>query len=122
MLINYLKIAIRTLLKFKEYAAINLFGLGLGITTGIFILLYVTDELSFDRFHTQADRVYRVGTDMVDIRSGEINGSIETNGWPIGALLKEDYPEVEAVVYTRNGSNLPIIHEGSRTFKAGDDH
>lgn len=114
MLINYLKIAIRTLLKFKEYAAINLIGLGLGITTGIFILLYVTDELSFDRFHEKADRVYRVGTDMVDIRSGEVNGSIETNGWPIGALLMEEYPEVEAVVYTRNGSNLPIIHEGKR--------
>lgn len=114
MLINHLKIAIRTLLKFKEYAAINLIGLGLGITTGIFILLYVSDELSFDRFHEKADRIYRVGTDMADIRSGEINGSIETNGWPIGALLKEEYPEVETIVYTRNGSNLPIIHEGKR--------
>lgn len=114
MLINYLKIAIRTLLKFKEYAVINLIGLGLGITTGIFILLFVTDELSFDQFHEKGNRVYRVGTDMTDLKTGEVNGSIETNGWPVGALLKEEYPEVEEVVYTRNGSNLPIIYEGKR--------
>ncbi|HEY5691564.1 MAG TPA: ABC transporter permease [Cyclobacteriaceae bacterium] len=114
MLINYLKIAIRTLLKFKEYAAINLIGLGLGITTGIFILLYVTDELSFDRFHEKADRIYRVGTDAADIKTGAISGTLETNAWPVGALLKAEYPEVEAVVYTRNGSNLRIIQEGRR--------
>ncbi len=114
MLTNHLKIAIRTLLKFKEYAIINLIGLGFGITTGIFILLYVSDELSYDKFHQKGDRVYRVGTDMVDIKTGAINGSIETNGWPIGVLLQSDYHEVESVIYTRNASNIPIIHEGKR--------
>lgn len=114
MLTNRLKIAIRTLLKFKEYAIINLIGLGFGITTGIFILLYVSDELSYDKFHQKGDRVYRVGTDMVDIKTGAINGSIETNGWPIGVLLQSDYHEVESVIYTRNASNIPIIHEGKR--------
>ncbi|MBX2943065.1 MAG: ABC transporter permease [Cyclobacteriaceae bacterium] len=125
MLTNHLKIAIRTLLKFKEYAVINLIGLGLGITTGIFILLYVSDELSFDRFHVNGDRVYRVGTDVADIKTGVVTSSMETNGWPVGALLKEEYPEVEAVIYTRNGSSLPVMYEGKRQeerifFASGD--
>ena len=125
MLTNRLKIAIRTLLKFKEYAIINLIGLGFGITTGIFILLYVSDELSYDKFHQNGDRVYRVGTDIADIKTGAVTSTIETNGWPVGQLLKEEYPEVEAVIYTRNGSSLPVMYEGKRQeerifFASGD--
>jgi putative ABC transport system permease protein len=114
MLLNYLKIAIRNLIKFKGYASINLLGLALGLTSGILILIYVMDELSYDQFHTQADRIYRVGTDMVEIKSGNVSGSIATNGWPIGMLLERDFPEVERVVYTRNASFLPIIQDGKR--------
>jgi putative ABC transport system permease protein len=53
MLINYFKIALRSLLKFKGYASINLIGLALGLTAGILIMLYVLDELSYDTFHTR---------------------------------------------------------------------
>jgi putative ABC transport system permease protein len=87
MLTNYVKIAFRSLLKFKGYTLINLFGLAVGLTAGILIMVYVLDELSFDQFHTKRARIYRAGTDMVDIKSGTANGSIETNGWPIGMLL-----------------------------------
>ena len=114
MLSNYLKIATRSLIKFKDYAAINLIGLALGLTSGILILVYVLDEISFDRFHAHANRIYRVGTDVVDIKSGNVNSSLETNGWPIGALLEKDFPEVERGVYMRNGSNLEINHDGKR--------
>lgn len=125
MLLNYLKTAIRALLKFRGYTAINLLGLTLGLTSGILILVYVIDELSFDKFHTHADRIYRVGTDMRDITSGNSTGSIETNGWPIGALLERDFPEVEKVVYISNGSNLQINHAEKRfeerIFYAGQE-
>lgn len=125
MLRHYFVTALRALAKFKAYAIINLLGLALGLTTGIFILMYVMDELSFDRFHTKADRVFRVGTDMTDIKTGAVNGKIEANGWPVGMLLKKDYPEVESVVYLRNGSDLTISHEGKRfqerLFFASDD-
>jgi putative ABC transport system permease protein len=114
MLVNYLKIALRTLLKFKGYATINLLGLALGITSGVLILVYVLDELSFDRFHTQGDRIYRVGTDMRDIKTGDLNGGIEGNGWPIGKILEKDFPEVERVTYIRNALNIPINHQGKR--------
>src|SRR5579859_330380 len=111
MLRHHFITAIRALSKFKAYATINLLGLELGLTTRIFILMFVLDEISFDRFHTKANRIYRVGTDMTDIKTGAVNGRVETNGWPVGMLLKKDYPEIESVVYLRNGSDLTISYE-----------
>ncbi|MBA4144332.1 MAG: macrolide ABC transporter permease [Cytophaga sp.] len=113
MLSNYFKIAFRTLLRFKGYAAINLFGLALGLATGISIMIYVLDEISYDQFHAKGDRLYRVNT--VFASSSDDKGSAnETNGWPIGKILEKDFPEVEAVLYTRSASFLTINYEGSR--------
>src|SRR5688572_25731406 len=114
MLLNYLKIAFRSLVKFKGYTAINLLGLALGLTAGILIMLYVLDELSFDQFHSKLDRVYRVETQFVSNKAAGNAGSMETNGWAVGNVLRKDYPEVEAVLYTRSASFLMINHEGKR--------
>jgi putative ABC transport system permease protein len=113
MLYNYLKIAFRSLLKFKGYASINLIGLALGLTAGILIMIYVLDELSFDKFHTKGDRLYRVNT--VFAKGASDSGSAnETNGWPVGKVLEKDFPEVEHVLYTRSGSFLLINQEDKR--------
>lgn len=114
MIRNYFKIALRNILKSKGYSSINLAGLALGLASGILILVYVLDEISFDQFHSKGDRIYRVVTDMTDLKTGKISGGIETNGWPIGKLLEKEFPEVEKVVYISNGSNLQINHEGKR--------
>src|SRR4051812_698853 len=113
MISNYFKIALRSLTKFKGYTVINLMSLALGLTAGILIMLYVIDELSYDKFHAKADRIYRVETEF---RSGNSKGggSNETNGWPIGSMLKKDFPEVESVLYTRNASSMLINHGGKR--------
>lgn len=113
MLTNYLKIAVRTLLKFKGYALINLLGLSLGLTAGILIMVYVLDELSFDQFHAKADRLYRVNTNFSTVGSDK-EGANETNGWPIGKILEKDFPEVEKVLYTRSADFLLINHEDKR--------
>ena len=114
MLNNYLKIAFRSLVKFKGYTAINLIGLALGLMAGILIMLYVLDELSYDHFHSKRDRIFRVETQMYSNKSTGDSGSMETNGTPIGNVLRKDFPEVEAVLYTRNGSFLMVNHEGKR--------
>lgn len=115
MLINYFKIAFRSLLKFKGYAAINLFGLALGLTAGVMIMLYVMDELSFDQFHTKIDRVYRVETNFYGNKSAPgSGGAMEANGWAIGTVLKKDYPEVESVVYLKSAFFLYVNYEGKR--------
>lgn len=60
MLRNYVKVAVRNLGRWKGYAAINVFGLAIGIACFVLIALYVHDELRYDRYHTKADRIYRV--------------------------------------------------------------
>lgn len=113
MLTNYFKIALRTLVKFRGYTAINLVGLALGLTAGILIMLFVLDELSYDQFHAQGDRLYRVNTVFQKGESDKGDAN-ETNGWPIGKKLEQDYPEVEAVMYSRNASFLLINHNDQR--------
>lgn len=61
MLTNYLKVAFRNLVKKKYYSFLNLLGLSIGITAGILIIIYIQDELSYDRFHPQVEQKYVVG-------------------------------------------------------------
>lgn len=112
MLQNYIKIAVRSLLKFKGYTAINLLGLALGLTAGILILLYVLDEVSYDKFHANLDRLYRVETSFATTESVN-KKSHDANGWPIGAKLR-DYPEVESVVYAKDASGLLILRDNQQ--------
>lgn len=109
MVKNYLKIAFRYITKSKGYTAINLTGLSLGLTAGIMIMLYVVDELSFDNFHSRRNRIYRVETQFVNNGDNDTQNN-ETNAWGVGNLLRE-YPEVEAVLYTRGESGLMVNHE-----------
>lgn len=113
MFLNYLKIAYRSLLKYKSYAVINLVGLSLGLTAGVLIMIYVLDEVSFDKFHVNKDRLYRVNTSFTTPESGN-ESTNETNGWPIGKVLEKDFPEVEKVLYTRSANFLLINHGDKR--------
>lgn len=110
MLRNYFKVALRSLLKHKGYSLINIIGLSLGLMAGTLILMYVADELSFDEFHVQKDRLYRVNTSFS--ANGQGDGGIETNGWPVGKILEKEFPEVESVLYTRSAGYLLVSHEG----------
>ncbi len=92
MIRNYLKIAWRNLLKNKGFSAINIFGLAVGIACCLLITLYVSDELSFDRFHEKADRIYRTN---LDVKFGGSEQSVATTSDLLGPTLKKDYPQVE---------------------------
>jgi putative ABC transport system permease protein len=63
MLQNYLKIAIRSIIRSKVYSFINIFGLSIGLAMCMLITLYVKDELSFDRFQANGNRIFRVITE-----------------------------------------------------------
>ncbi|MBI1227229.1 MAG: FtsX-like permease family protein [Bacteroidetes bacterium] len=94
---NYFKIALRNLLKYKSISAINLFGLTIGLASCLLIGLYITNELSFDRYHAKSDRIWRVNREFF----GKDGGSLLHLGHvapPFGPLLKNDFPEVEASV------------------------
>ncbi len=93
---NYIKIAFRSLWKSKAHSMINIFGLGLGITCCILISLFVRDEMTFDRFHSKADRIYRV---YAKEDWGENQQFFNTvTPFPMGPALKDNLPEVESQV------------------------
>lgn len=112
MLTNYLKIALRTLRKQPGYTVINLFGLALGLACCIIIYLYVADEFSYDRFHTNAEHIYR-------LERTQPNGgrSAFTDG-PSGPTLATNYPEIEAAV--RFSPREMLARVGDRQFYGED--
>ncbi len=117
MLKNYLKIALRNLRKYKVYSFINISGLAIGMAVCILIFLWVRDELSFDRFHKNADRIYRVVKDVIQ-SNGDIYESAVTP-WPLGAALVEDYPEIKKHTRFYNLSRKLITYKsetGDRSF------
>jgi uncharacterized alpha/beta hydrolase family protein len=61
---NYFKTAFRALLKNKTYSVINIIGLSVGTLCCLYILLYVQDQYSYDKHHTQANNIYRITTDL----------------------------------------------------------
>jgi ABC-type antimicrobial peptide transport system permease subunit len=98
MLENYLKTAIRSLLRNKVFSAINIAGLAIGMAAAMLILLWVQNEMSFDRFHKKTDRI------CLMYSRDKNNGELDV--WPrtstlMAPALKQDYTEVEDAVRFR---------------------
>ncbi len=89
---NYLVTAFRTIFRQKGYSLINILGLAIGMACTLLILLWVQDELSYDRFHENADRLYRVEEDQY--YSGEVY-HVTVTPYPSGPVWKEEIPEIE---------------------------
>jgi putative ABC transport system permease protein len=109
MLKNYIKTAWRNLLKNKSFSVINILGLSIGLACFILIALFVINELSYDRYNKKADRIFRINSDIL---FGGTSFSIGQSPDPIGAALKNDYPQVEQ--FTR------IFVNGSKEIKKGN--
>ncbi len=95
MLKNLLKTAIRHLLKHFGYSILNIMGLTIGIASALFLIIYVSDEISYDRYHEKADRIYRVSSKLTepDDQFTWIVAQI-----PFGPQVVQDYPEVQSFV------------------------
>ncbi|MGH7600956.1 MAG: ABC transporter permease, partial [bacterium] len=92
---NYLKLAYRHFRKHKAYSFINVFGLALGMACCILMLLYVQDELSYDKFHQNAERIFRVVCE--EKNEGQIRRLASTYA-PLAPPLLAEFPEIERVV------------------------
>ena len=97
MLQNYFKIAFRNLLRHKVFSLINLFGLTIGLACCLLIALFILDELSYDRYHEKADRIYRVTRSFLE-QDGSVQLHLGQVAPPFGPLIKNDFKEVEEVV------------------------
>ncbi|MEM1319094.1 MAG: ABC transporter permease [Bacteroidota bacterium] len=91
MFSNYIKIAFRNLLKYKGNSIISISGLAIGMTVCFFLCLWVNDELSYDRFHEKADRIYRM---QWEAKYGENSWKIPLVPMPLAGLMEGVFPEV----------------------------
>ncbi len=113
MLKNYLKIALRNLWKNKGFSAINIIGLSVGLATCLLIMLYVMDELSYDKYNEKADRIYRVDG---DIQFGGNHFILAVAPEPMGPTLRKDFPQVEQYVRFRNYGGF-LVKKGNENLQ-----
>ncbi len=115
MLKNYLSIAVRNLNKHRFYTIINVIGLAVGIASCIIIVLFVFGELSFDRHHQFADRIYRVNT---EIKFGGNHLRMANANSALSEILADNFPEIECFARTKSWGPLFVKSaNSSENFK-----
>ncbi len=117
LLWNYMKTAFRRIKKHKSYSFINISGLAIGLACCILIVIYILTELSFDRYHAQSNRIYRLGI------SGKINENSFTapvSNTPAAPALVKDYPDVlNAVRFRPTSPRTPVKYGDKQYFEGG---
>src|SRR6185295_12168847 len=113
MIRNYLKIAMRNLLKYRFISSINLFGLTVGLTCCLLILTFILHEVSYDKYQPNADRVYRVTRRFNNPETGASSLNLSTVAPPFGPLLKNDFSQIENM--TR------VLQNGTTSIRYGEE-
>ena len=108
---NYLKTAFRNLGKNKLYSGINIIGLTVGLAACLLIGVYISHELSYDKFNANADKIVRV---TMEYKNAETVNTTATTGTKVGPQFKRTFPSVEE--YTRTFINQGIIKYGEKVF------
>src|SRR3954470_19096725 len=91
MLRNYLKVAWRNLMKSKIFSFINIIGLSVGLTCCMLITVYLYNEVSYDKYHKNIDRLYQLGTVFVKDEKSERTPNTPA---PMAAAMKQEFPEI----------------------------
>lgn len=110
---NYTKIALRKIKRQKGFSFINIAGLAIGMAACILILIWVQDELSYDRFHENVDQIYRINAEDT---SGGKTFVLAGSPAPLGPTLIEEVPEVENFVRVQSGWGQWNLHLGEKHF------
>jgi len=114
---NYLKIALRNIKKYKGYSFINIAGLAVGIASCLLILLFVKSELSYDRFHEKAERIYRVGFKF-HVGTNQFDAAL--GPCPLADALLRDFPEVQSAarIFARQSRGGDVfVRYGDKRFQ-----
>src|SRR5215203_417573 len=112
MIRNYIKIAIRNIWANKTFSFINIVGLSVSMSLGLLIILIVKEQYSFDRFHEDGDRIYRIDTRALRVGGG--SEDYATVPMPLATVLKENYSFTEDIVRLNRGLNQDIVFENVR--------
>ncbi|MFC1726730.1 ABC transporter permease [candidate division KSB1 bacterium] len=112
MLKNYIKVAFRNIRKQKAYSFINISGLAIGLTCFIFIMLWIRDELNYDRYHERSDRIYRLTVNGL-LMGNEFNMAVSTP--KLAPTLLQDFPEVtDAVRFYRFWDDILVSYKDKK--------
>ncbi len=114
MFSNYFKIAIRNILKNRLYSLLNIVGLAIGLLGAILIILYGYNELNYDNYHKNADRILRIASHY---NENETDHWIAGGSFPIAQLFKEDYPEVEEYARFTGVEQLLLINHNIKIYE-----
>src|SRR5678815_6108242 len=114
MIRNYFKIAFRNLLRYKGFSFINIFGLATGMACSLLIFLFVKDEISYDRFHKDADKIYRVVKDFVNDDGSRLPDA--TTPPALSPAMQRDIPEIARTtrVFPNWGANFLIKYDDKK--------
>src|SRR5215471_18989057 len=119
MIYNYLKIAVRNLLKYRFISFINLFGLTVGLTCCLLITAYILNEFSYDKYLDKADRIYRVTRSFNNPETGALSLTLGAVAPPFATYLQNDFPEIEKITrLLPNGSTA--FHYEDKIFNESD--
>ncbi|UCE42101.1 MAG: ABC transporter permease [Candidatus Aminicenantes bacterium] len=111
---NYLKIAFRNILKQKLFSFITVIGLAVGITCCLLIMLHVKQELSYDSFYTNADKVYRIGHKVIRPTRTSISAASPA---PLAPALEAEYPEIEHITRVYFDSQVLFEYEEKQIYE-----
>jgi putative ABC transport system permease protein len=116
MILSYFTVALRNLLRHKLFSAINIGGLAIGLAAFWMIALYIGNELSYDRYHANADRIFRIAQ-HAQWDGGDFHGPITPA--PYAAAMQADFPEIEEVVRI-DAEGGGVFRANGKEFRAGD--
>jgi len=113
---NYLLIGLRSLQKHRFYSIINISGLGIGLAAALLLVAWITHELSYDKFHRNADRLYRAS---MEFSLGGQTARTSVSPTALLPMLQKEFPEVENGVRLYNPSswNAYIVRRGEKIFQ-----
>jgi putative ABC transport system permease protein len=115
MLRNQIKFFVRIFLKDKFFSTLNILGLALGIAVSIILLLILQNDLTYDQYHEKHKRIYRLGGHL---QATGVDGRRSRTARELGVILKEELPEIQAVVRANNWDHTLVKYESKGGEKA----
>ncbi len=115
MLLSYLRSALRNIARHKGYSAINIFGLAIGLASSLAVVLWVVDEIGYDRFHANGEHIYRCNREVIWNNRTSFDGYMSM---PVGPTIKERTPDVIECIRTRD-TNWKLGYRENSTIEHG---
>src|SRR6185437_12902222 len=109
MIKNYLITACRTLMRYRSVSLLNVIGLSAGMTAAVLIFLWVQNELTYDNYHPDADRIYRITTHLPDY-----NSTWETTPLNLARAVAREVPDLESIALIASAN--PVLSVGNELF------